>query len=82
MSLNVQFFQVREPIEFENAVSEMAKAGVDALAVSDDPMLAGYNRVRARRSSLNGDQRAYGSVTASGLWIDNRPQPPARPVYV
>jgi len=44
MNLTVQFFEVRDRAELESAFSEMAKAHVDALAVSEDPMLAGYSK--------------------------------------
>jgi putative ABC transport system substrate-binding protein len=39
MSLTMQFFEVRGPAEFESAFSEMAKARVDALVVSEEPIL-------------------------------------------
>ena len=44
MNLTTQFFEVRGPAEFESAFSEMAKARMDALVVSEDPMLAGYSK--------------------------------------
>jgi putative ABC transport system substrate-binding protein len=44
MNLTVQFFEiVRDRGELDAAFSEMAKAGIDALAVSEDPTLAGYS---------------------------------------
>ena len=48
ISLTVQFFEiVRDQAELEPAFSEMAKARVDALAVSEDPTLAGYSKAIA-----------------------------------
>ena len=48
MNLSVQFFEiVRDQAELEPAFSEMAKARVDALAVSEDPILAGYSKAIA-----------------------------------
>ena len=39
MNLTMQFFEVRGRAEFESAFSEMAKARVDALVVSEEPLL-------------------------------------------
>jgi putative ABC transport system substrate-binding protein len=47
MNLTMQFFEVRGRAEFESAFSEMSKARMDALAVSEDPMLAGYSKAVA-----------------------------------
>jgi len=47
MNLNIQYFEVRERAELESAFSEMAKAHVDALAVSEDPTLVGYSKAIA-----------------------------------
>jgi putative tryptophan/tyrosine transport system substrate-binding protein len=45
MNLAVQFFEVRDRTEFESAFSEMAKARVDGLEVSEDPTLDGDSKV-------------------------------------
>jgi putative ABC transport system substrate-binding protein len=45
--LTIQFFEVRGRAEFESAFSEMAKARMEALVVSEDPMLAGYSKAVA-----------------------------------
>ena len=43
LNLTVQFFEiVRDKSELESTFSEMAKARINALAVSEDPLLAGY----------------------------------------
>jgi len=44
MNLEVQFFEVRDRTEFESAFSEMAKARVDGLVVSEDPTLGGDSK--------------------------------------
>jgi ABC-type uncharacterized transport system substrate-binding protein len=47
MNLTTQFFEVRGRAEFESAFSEMAKARMDAIVVSEDPVLAGYSKAVA-----------------------------------
>ena len=44
MNLEVQFFEVRDRTEFGSAFSEMAKARVDGLVVSEDPTLGGDSK--------------------------------------
>ena len=44
LNLTVQFFEIiRDKTELESTFSEMAKARINALAVSEDPILAGYS---------------------------------------
>ena len=47
MDLTLQFFEVHDPAQYESTFSEMAKARVDALWVSEDPVLVGHSSVIA-----------------------------------
>ena len=68
MNLTVHFFEIRDRAELESAFSEMAKAHVDALLVSEDPTLMPdtVRQLWSLRPSTDGRRPDTGRVAEAG----------------